>query len=72
MRNVSGQYGEKKKKKKRKRTGTQATKFFYVNIRHFFHKTCNHRKFHVVVVQSNDKEMCKKSVLPLHSYFFAN
>ena len=45
---------------------------FYANIRHFFHKTCNHRKFHVVVVQSNDKEMCKKSVLPLRSYFFAN
>ena len=29
-------------------------------------------KFHVVVVQNNGKEMYKKSVLHVQSYFFAN
>ena len=30
---------------------------------HFLHKTRNYRKFHVVVVQSNVKEIYRKSVL---------
>ena len=30
---------------------------------HFLHKTRNYRKFHVVVVQNNVKEIYKKSVL---------
>ena len=30
------------------------------------------RKFHVVVVQNNGKEMYKKSVLHMQSCFFAN
>ena len=30
------------------------------------------RKFHVVVVQNNGKEMYKKSVLHVQSCFFAN
>ena len=30
------------------------------------------RKFHVVVVQNNGKEMYKRSVLHVQSFFFAN
>ena len=43
--------------------------------RHFLHKTCNPGsfwQFHVVVVQNNDNEMYKKSVLHEQSCFFAN
>ena len=39
----------------------------------FLHKTCiklsSFWKFHVVVVQNNGKEIYKKSVLPVQSYF---
>ena len=57
MRNASGHQGEKSEQ------------------RHFLHKTCNPGsfwQFHVVVVQNNDNEMYKKSVLYEQSCFFAN
>ena len=40
-------------------------------VRHFLHKRVT-KKFHVVVVQNNGKEMYKKSVLQVKSCFFAN
>ena len=48
------------------------------HVWHFLHKTRNEEvpgsfwKFHVVVVQTNGKEMYKKSVLHVQSCFFAN
>ena len=41
-------------------------------VRHFLHKTGSFWKFLVVVVQNNGKEMYKKSVLHVQSFFFAN
>ena len=45
------------------------------HVRHFLQKNVqlrSFRKFHVVVVRNNGKEMYKKSVLHVQSCFFAN
>ena len=45
------------------------------HVRHFLQKNVQLRsfwKFHVVVVRNNGKEMYKKSVLHVQSWFFAN
>ena len=64
MRNAGGQQGEASKVRtscsgKKKRTGTQAKKNLCERIRHFSPIKCVTRKFHVVAVQSNGKEMYK-------------
>ena len=59
-------------KKKKDRTGTQATKLL-VSTYDISYIRCVTRKFHVVVVQNNVKEMYKESVLQVQScFFFAN
>ena len=41
------------------------------HIRYFLHKKCHvHLKFHVVVMQNNDKKNVQKSVLHEQSFFF--
>ena len=47
-----------------------SNKIFGEHMRHFFSIKCVTRKFHVVVVQNNGKEMYLKSVLHLDYYFF--
>ena len=66
MRNASSQQGEASKvkmsssEKKKCETGTQATKYLVSTYDIFFHK-CVTRKFQVVVVQNNGKEMYQKT-----------
>ena len=71
MRNGSGQQSENERqwKKKKDRTGTQATKLL-VSTYDISYIRCVTRKFHVVVVQNNVKEMYKESVLQVQSCFF--
>ena len=66
MINFSGQYGENERQWKRKRAGTQETKLF-VRTWDVPSKKRVTRKFHAVVVQDNDKEMQKRSVLHVQS-----
>ena len=43
------------------------------HIRYFLHKKCHvHLKFHVVVMQNNDKKMYKKVYYTCKVFFFAN
>ena len=72
MRNGSGQQSENERhavKKKKDRTGTQATKLL-VSTYDISYIRCVTRKFQVVVVQNNVKEMYKESVLQVQSCFF--
>ena len=62
IRNESGHLGENER---------QWKKSEQEHVRQFLHKTCA-RKFLVVVVQNNGKEMYKKSVLHVQSCFFAS
>ena len=73
MRNASGQQGAASKVKmnasgkKKKRRGTQALKTKYLVSTRIQNVT---GKCYVVVVQSNVKEMYKKSVLLVQNYLF--
>ena len=60
MRNTGGQQGEKWAAVKTKGRGTQATKFLVITYDNSSKKWCVTKKFHVLVVQNNRKEMCKK------------
>ena len=54
---------------KKEGAGTQATKFFVRKYNIFSMKRVT-RKFHGLVMQNNDKELCTKSVLHMQSLFF--
>ena len=64
MRNASGNQGEKSDSEKKKRKRTRTT--FNSSLKLVT------RKFYVVVVQNNGKEVYKKSVLHVENCFFAN
>ena len=64
MRNAGGNQGEKSDSENKKRKRTRTT--FNSSLKRVT------RKFYVVVVQNNGKEVYKKSVLHVENYFFAN
>ena len=64
MRNAGGNQGEKSDSENKKRKRTRTT--FNSSLKHVT------RKFYVVVVQNNGKEVYKKSVLHVENCFFAN
>ena len=55
---------------KKKRTGTQATKYLVRTYDIFFSIKCLPRKFYVVVVQNNGKEIYKKVSAARAKLFF--
>ena len=53
----------------KKANSNTSNKIFGEHIRHIFFITCVNRKSYVVVIENNGKEMYKKSVLHVHSFF---
>ena len=64
MRNASGQQGKTIRVKNERQWKAHGE-----HIRHIFFITCVNRKSYVVVIENNGKEMYKKSVLHVHSFF---
>ena len=54
---------------KKKDNSNPSNKIFGEHIRHIFFITCVTRKSYVVVVENNGKEMYKKNVLHVQSFF---
>ena len=65
MRNSSGHQCKVKMSGSENKVNKKTYDSSSIKLRHFW-------KFHVVVVQNNDKEMYKKSVLHVQSCLFAN
>ena len=57
--------GENEKKKKKKKRGTKTRTTLFSSIKHV-------RKFHVLVVQNNGKEMYKKKYAATSKLLFVN
>ena len=69
MRNASGQQDEKWAAVKKRRSRNTSNKIFCEEYNIFSMKRVT-KKFHVLVMQNNDKELCTKSVLHMQSLFF--
>ena len=70
MRNASGQQDEKWEAVKKKKEQEHKQQKCFVRKYDIFSMKRVTRKFHGLVVQNNDKELCTKSVLHMQSLVF--